>query len=455
MNCKLKFRSYIIRVLLIWAIFILFSFLLFSCDENSDSETTDTIPHETTDVTSIETSTTLDCVTSTENAETSPTTTEEISTTSPEPHVHSFGEWITVKEPDCVKQGMAERTCECGEKENMVIDVRSHSIVLDEAVPPTCEIGGLTEGSHCEDCLTIIIDQEDIPALGHNETIDIAIPPTCDKNGLTEGKHCATCLKIIVVQKIIPSTGHTPGDWVIGLPPTISVNGLKYQLCTDCNATIKEEIILATGSLGLEYKQLFPSVKVCVIKGIGSCTDSDLHIGTLVDGNRVSDISGYAFKDNSKLKSITIHGPLASLGTEAFAGCTGITEVTLMGDIDNLGSGVFSGCTSLKSFVCQKSLEILSVNSFLNCSSLTSAQLSDDLCVLGISAFEGCSSLNKISLPKTLTSIGENAFKDCTSLKEISYGGTIEQWKAINKDVSWKFNCSDITVCCIDGQIIE
>lgn len=43
------------------------------------------------------------------------------------PHVHAFGEWVTVKAPTCIEKGLAERTCECGEKETKELDYAPHT----------------------------------------------------------------------------------------------------------------------------------------------------------------------------------------------------------------------------------------------------------------------------------------------------------------------------------------
>lgn len=67
-----------------------------------------------------------------------------------------------------------------------------HTEVTDAVVPPTCGETGLSEGSHCSVCNTVLTEQEVISKLDHtpaeavweNETA-----ATCTKAGLTEGKH--------------------------------------------------------------------------------------------------------------------------------------------------------------------------------------------------------------------------------------------------------------------------
>lgn len=47
-------------------------------------------------------------------------------------------------------------------------NVHEHTIVIDEAIEPTCTEDGLTSGMHCEVCGEIIVAQEKINALGHS-----------------------------------------------------------------------------------------------------------------------------------------------------------------------------------------------------------------------------------------------------------------------------------------------
>ena len=80
----------------------------------------------------------------------------------------------------------------------------THTIVIDDAVEPTCTTTGLSEGSHCSICGEIITAQEEIPALGHDLVVDAAVEATKTTTGLTEGSHCKRCGEIIVAQTTIP-----------------------------------------------------------------------------------------------------------------------------------------------------------------------------------------------------------------------------------------------------------
>ncbi len=57
-------------------------------------------------------------------------------------------------------------------------------IIVLPSIAPTCTETGLTEGSHCSACGTILTPQETIPATGHNYSLSVT-PPSCNENGYT------------------------------------------------------------------------------------------------------------------------------------------------------------------------------------------------------------------------------------------------------------------------------
>ena len=159
-------------------------------------------------------------------------------------HVHSFGEWTTVKEATCAQKGEQERVCACGEKETQSIDMIAHIEAIDAAIAPTCTADGKTEGKHCSVCNEVFVVQEVVKANGHTEVIDEAVTPTCTQTGLTEGKHCSVCNEVLVAQEVIEANGHTEvTDEAVA--PTCTETGLtEGKHCSVCNeVTLAQEEI--------------------------------------------------------------------------------------------------------------------------------------------------------------------------------------------------------------------
>lgn len=79
---------------------------------------------------------------------------------------HEYGEWIVDKVATCDTEGSKHKDClNCTEVIIESVDKTDHSIVIDKAVEPSSIKHGLTEGSHCSKCNTVIIKQECIPAV--------------------------------------------------------------------------------------------------------------------------------------------------------------------------------------------------------------------------------------------------------------------------------------------------
>ena len=137
---------------------------------------------------------------------------------------HTYGELIAEVSATCTDVGTkAHYKCSVCHKlfvdgesgkvevsaEKLVIPTTEHTVVVDEAVEPTCTETGLTEGSHCSVCGTVLVAQQVIPATGHTVVTDEGKAPTCTETGLTEGSHCSVCNEVLVSQEVIPATGHT------------------------------------------------------------------------------------------------------------------------------------------------------------------------------------------------------------------------------------------------------
>lgn len=86
-------------------------------------------------------------------------------------------------------------------------------------------------------------------------------------------------------------------------------------------------------SIGLAYEVEEDGVS-CRITGIGSCTDSNLVIGSYLDGYKVTRIDDYAFSFCRQITSLTIPRRVVSIGDRAFSGCASLGSFSFGGTTD-------------------------------------------------------------------------------------------------------------------------
>ena len=162
-------------------------------------------------------------------------------------HIHTAGDWETVKEATCKEEGKRVRKCTgCGEiVESGVIPKTEHTegewVVTKEATEDKTGVKEL----HCSVC-DAVLKTEKIPKAAHVHTAngkwEITKEPTCTK----EGQRIQRCVKdnTIVLKEAVPATGH---QWSITEEAaTCTQDGTRTKTCTVCGA-VETETIPATG----------------------------------------------------------------------------------------------------------------------------------------------------------------------------------------------------------------
>lgn len=104
---------------------------------------------------------------------------------------HSFRDLSVEIEVSCAAEGRVVRRCDiCREVATEVVERLPHSVVADNKIETTCSATGLTEGSHCSVCGTVLASQEIIPKTEHSYSRSVT-EPTCGNDGyVTLTCHC-------------------------------------------------------------------------------------------------------------------------------------------------------------------------------------------------------------------------------------------------------------------------
>ena len=252
-------------------------------------------------------------------------------------------------------------------------------------------------------------------AFGEWQTIKDA---SCTVQG-EEMRACSCGEKESRFTAILP---HFAGEWVVEKEPTIKLPtpedpnerepGLKAQFCERCGAKLDEEIIPATGSLGLAYA-MNADCKTFSVAGIGNCTDTEIIIPENFCGYHVTSIMEGAFRDCDNITSITLPETVSVIGKEAFLGCNILLTVELFEGLVEIGDRAFASCTTLENITIPSTVQKIGEGAFHACYRIKEIVIPNGVTVLEKDLFNGCWSLSKVTLPEGLLSIGEYALKEC------------------------------------------
>lgn len=213
-----------------------------------------------------------------------PSTSQTVPTDTPSitepPHTHSFSVANTSVEfmkeaATCTTPAVFYYSCTCGEMGSSTFyhgEPNAHTVVTDPGYSANCSTPGLTEGTRCSACNTVLLAQTPLPVTNHTfdndqddtcnvcnfvrvincnhrETVSLsAIPATCIAGGLTEGKKCTLCEEILTAQTVLAPLGHTEvTDRAVAA--TCTTDGLtEGKHCATCHTIfIAQSTIAAKG----------------------------------------------------------------------------------------------------------------------------------------------------------------------------------------------------------------
>ncbi len=239
--------------------------------------------------------------------------------------------------------------------------------------------------------------------------------------------------------------------------------------CFDCNTFLGANKYLApTGAIssGFEY-EMSDGENTCIITGMGSCTDEELIIPSVIDGYLVVGI--YAGL-NSNVVSVEIQEGVENIGWNILNDCPNLRTVSIPSSVKDIPSELFVNCPALESitvasenkwYLCVDGIlysketgEILMVPNGIRGeivlrdgiselpdlsyrTAVTSIVIPEGITSIGTNAFSGCASLKKVTLPSTITAIElgyGGAFNGCINLSEI----------VVNEGNKNYFSCSGI-----------
>ncbi|MBQ8174711.1 MAG: leucine-rich repeat domain-containing protein [Clostridia bacterium] len=278
--------------------------------------------------------------------------------------------------------------------------------------PATCTAPGLTDGSKCGACQTVLVEQETIPVLGHDEQPHAGKSPTCTEIGWDAYVTCKRedCDYSTYVE--LPAAHAYATAW--------SYNDTEhYHPCTRTDCAAKADTAAHTPNAnGL--------CTACGHQGDIPETDpSQFNFNKVTGGYEISKYNGSAAV--VKIPAMYNGKPVVGICTWSFLGCTSLTSITIPDSVTSIDSAAFRGCTSLANVTFGENSQLTSIGkeAFYYCESLTSITIPDSVASIGNYAFSDCTSLTSIKIPDSVTSIGDAAFSGCTSLTSIEIPSSV------------------------------
>ena len=148
----------------------------------------------------------------------------------------------------------------------------------------------------------------------------------------------------------------------------------------------------------------------------------------------VTGIGEDAFRNRDSLTSVSIPSSVTNIRRRAFWNCTSLREVNIPYGVTEIGFETFYNCPSLTSVEIPSTVTQIWPGAFSYCAGLTSVSIPAGVTIIERNSFSHCTNLASVEIPATVTSIEADAFLDCPKLMEVHFGGSRDQWNAINID---------------------
>lgn len=268
-------------------------------------------------------------------------------------------------------------------------------------------------------------------------------------------------------------TGHVTVPSSLGGFPVVGIGEYAFYNCHELEGVTIPEGVAAIGKYAfyncfrLEGVTIPESVTAIGQYAFQSCDGlKSVHISSLTAWCQIKfDYNANPLRqahelylNGERVTKLVLPEGLKSVGTDAFAGCTGLTEVTIHDGVTAIGGSAFSGCSGLTGVTIPSHVTDIGDSAFSDCSGLTEMVIPHSVKAIGVGVFKKCNRLTKITvdpgnahymsqndllltrdgrtlvqgvngavtIPSGVTVIGESAFKDYDGLTQVTIPAGVE-----------------------------
>lgn len=186
---------------------------------------------------------------------------------------------------------------------------------------------------------------------------------------------------------------------------------------------------------GFKYKIQVGRNEVCIVQYVGN--NVDVFIPLMIGGKYVTSIGKYAFRNNLRLRSVSVPASVSQIGSSPFKGCFNLENIFLANPNTRIDRTDFSSRnTRFRLAVDSRAAEFEYVRLNFGIRIINYRGNNDNLIIpskiegapvteIGDEAFMMFRTLLSVTFPNTLKRVGSKAFKGCTSLTEITIPGSV------------------------------
>ena len=253
-------------------------------------------------------------------------------------HTHDWGEWKTTTPADCTTEGEEVRQCNtCRFEETRTLAKTDHDWgEWNITTKPSCTHEG-EETRQCKNCQKT--ESRTLAKTAHNTEIVGAKAPSCTTEGYTGDEVCKDCHATIKKGHKLDKTAHQWSTWKTTTNPSYASEGEQTRQCSQCHQTETRKLnklpLPKAGTKytvgGNQYTVLKAGLTVRFSKANPKAKTVTIPNTIKVNGinYKVTEVGANAFKNNKKVKKVTIGANVVKIANKAFNKCPNLRNVII------------------------------------------------------------------------------------------------------------------------------
>lgn len=253
-------------------------------------------------------------------------------------HTHDWGEWKTTTPASCTHEGEETRQCKnCKETESRTLAKTAHNTEIVGAKAPSCTTEGYTGDEVCKDCNVKVKEGHTLAKTAHNwGEWKTTTPANCTTEG-KEVRQCKVCQK--TESRTLAKTAHQWSTWKTTTNPSYASEGEQTRQCSQCHQTETRKLnklpLPKAGTKytvgGNQYTVLKAGLSVRFSKANPKAKTVTIPNTITVNGisYKVAEVGANAFKNNKKVKKVTIGANVVKIANKAFNKCPILRNVII------------------------------------------------------------------------------------------------------------------------------